>query len=233
MKNKYLKINCLILLSLLFFFSCADTTPVILSVHYSLVYDYASETSEPQKRLSVFVSPDTESTRFSELLIQHMESNMSWSIKNPTIITSGSKEFIGCPNLMPNIDGDFPLGEYKLIYTDVASRSVESKFTLKPIPSFEKNPPTASNYKSIVEKKIAKEFIFDRVALYDENDELIYYGGQKRDLLKLEEIRKNYPDARKMRRYRMRNDNSCGILFAPIDVPEYIDNTAISDAEEE
>lgn len=225
-EKKYLKNFGLILFSLLFLlicFSCADTTPAIISVHSTVVYEYENENEDPVVRLSVFVSPDTEAARLSYLEIKHEETGLMWKVTEPVIIKSGKKEYVGCTNLVPITGEKFPIGKYLLKYTDLASRSAERTFYVKSVASLEKNPLTAANYKDVANKKICKEFIFDRVILYDDNDQLIYYGGQKKEFSKLEEIRKNYVDARSIRRYRLLSDNSCGILLAPSNIPEYVE----------
>lgn len=225
-EKMYLKKIGFFLFSLFFIFicfSCADTTPAIISVHSTLVYEFEKENEDPVLRLSVFVSPDTEAARLSYIEIEHEETGLVWKITEPTIIKSGKKEYAGCTNLAPVTGETFPIGKYLLKYTDLASRSAEKTFYIKSVASIEKTPLTAANYKDVANKKICKEFIFDRVILYDENNQLVYYGGQKKEFSKLEEIRKNYVDARTMRRYRMLSDNSCGILLAPIAIPEYLE----------
>ncbi|NLM00623.1 MAG: hypothetical protein GX220_04110 [Treponema sp.] len=202
--------------------SCSDTTPSIITVHPALIYEYSAINSKPVERLSVFVQPNTEVERFLKMEIENLNTGFTWTIYEPDIIESGTRSFVGSPVLMPYEKQEFPFGEYKLTYTDVASRSVVKKFILKKPASFEKNPIHKLAYKDIDSKKVAKDFIFDRVVLYDENGEIIFYGGQKREFLIIEEVRKYYPEARVMRKYRMVNDNSCGILLAPIYLPEYI-----------
>lgn len=215
------------------FVSCTDTTPIILSVNTTLVYEYQSETDSPTMRLSVFVQPDTEPERFQKIDVINIETGYIWTITDAQVISVGEKNYIGCTTLRPYNSGFFPLGQYNVIYTDIASRSDEMNFELKNPQSFETQSISSFSYSDIEKKQVAKEFIFDRVALYDENEDLIYYGGQKQNLSKVEEIRRYYSNARTMRRYRMVSGNTCGILLAPVPLPEIVGSNSIDYDEEE
>ncbi len=205
----------------LLFSSCADTTPSILSVNAFVVYEYKDTKSKPIERLSVFVQPATEAERFKEMTVESLETGYIWKIQDAQIMSTGKRSFVGNSSLLPYWDEKIPTGDYRVVYTDCASRQAERVFTIREKKSLTDNPISSLNYNDVLSKKQAKDFVFDRVVLYDENNEIIYYGGNKRDFNKIEQIRSKYPDARKMCTARITSDSMYAIVFAPVELPEY------------
>jgi hypothetical protein len=224
MNNKSLFVFFFSIFSLLLF-SCADSTPSILSVNAFIVYEFKDETSKPVERLSVFVQPDTEAERFKEMTVESLQTGYVWKIQDAQIMSSGKKNYVGNSFLLPYWDEHIPTGDYRVVYKDCASRTAERSFTIREKKSLVEAPVSTLNYNDIKNKKTAKDFVFDRVVLYGENKEIVYYGGNKRDFNNVAEIRKIYPDARKMCTARITADSMYALVLAPVELPEWKDNT--------
>lgn len=212
----------------LVFFSCADSTPSLLSVNAYVVYEYKDEKSKPVERLSVFVQPDTEAERFKEMTVESLETGYVWKISEVQVMSSGKRNFVGNSFLLPYWDEHIPSGDYRVVYKDCASRTAEKTFTIREKKSLVEQPLAAANYNDVKSKKAGKDFVFDRVVLYGENNEIVYYGGNRREFNNIAEIRKTYPDARKMCTARITNDSMYAVVFAPVDLPEWKEKKAES-----
>lgn len=180
-KKKYLLLISLLIILIV---SCENSTPSVGSVSYSFVYDYSENTDDPLITMAIFVELFSDPTRIDSIKIISPDENFFWEIDDPqSIKNSNNSVFVGNSNLMSIQNKEFPAGTYKCIYTDVAQRSTEISFA---IPSL--SEPTEVDMK-IYSKK--------RLAIYDKNANLLYYGNTN-GLETNQDIKNRFPEAATM-----------------------------------
>ena len=162
-----------LLVALLLFVSCSTDTDIKVSgVDSFIVFDYESEDSLPLVRLSVFAETSSDVHRVERIKILSRETSYEWTVDEPVIIESESRQWAGTCDFVCPEEIEFPSGFYTLTYTDASDNEIETAFSISyPDDLMGKNA------------KEAAEFLHDdaqeNIALYDENDILIYYGIYK------------------------------------------------------
>lgn len=167
-----LKILCLFaFFSAFSFFSCSDSEADVVSVSSTLVLDFNDNDSNPQVRLAVFFQLANEAQRSEHFVVTHEESGYSWTVSNPGIFSGLNKSYAYSANLSVSEGEDFPSGSYSVVYYDAAGNEDEAKFSV--------------NYdKRILKSKVDtfSEFLSNsnqNIAVYDEDDELLFMGKAK------------------------------------------------------
>ena len=157
----------------LVFMSCSTDTDIKVSgVDSFIIFDYEGEDSLPLVRLSVFAETASDAHRVECIKIMSRETSYEWTVDEPVIIESESKQWAGTYNFVCPEEISFPVGFYTLTYTDSGSNEVEAAFSI--------------SYPHELIGKTAREAnefldgnVLENIVLYDENDILIYYGIYK------------------------------------------------------
>lgn len=163
----------ILFLLLIFIMSCSTDTDIKVSgVDSFVVFDYESEDSLPLMRLSVFAETSSDVHRVERIKILSRETDYEWTVYEPVIIEAESRQWAGTCDFVCPEEIDFPSGFYTLTYTDSGDNEIETAFSI--------------SYPSDLMRKTAREVdafldgdVRENIALYDENDILIYYGVYK------------------------------------------------------
>ncbi len=170
---------------------CADSVPAVADAGATVVFSYQNDGSLPDTRLAVFVQPASDAARVSSMDITHIESGLTWHIRQPVFAGSNNVWRIGSAGLMPPYYGTIPQGLYRLTYTDLAERTVSTQFTVQyPV----EQPKQTGTQAAAGATGIAEE----KIALYtgaDGTGALLYYGQAEPEWKNRAGILQKYPNA--------------------------------------
>ncbi len=157
-----------ILCILLFFcFSCEDSNPTLGTVRHMVLYDYNDNRLVPLEKLAIYVELQADPMRIESLSIESLDTGYVWIIDNPQYVNSNDndndKVWIGSSNILPSRQFLLPRGSYIARYTDVAQRNAEIAFSIDTL-------VTASDIQE-------DEYTRKNIAIYDDNDNLLYFGS--------------------------------------------------------
>lgn len=175
------------------FFSCSDVSGKILYTTATVIFDYETEKSMPKTWFSVFVQTESEAQRGEQLEISTVKSDLTWKINELQFIKNGNKNWVGYSSLLPYENEKIKSGIYKVKYTDSAGNQGESSFLI----SYNEKL-LESNSGDI--KKYVTNNLTENIALYDKNDNLLYYGKRKSTWKLDSSIKRDYNSAVYMRK---------------------------------
>lgn len=188
--RRFLAFLSVILVSLFVFVSCDSSTPKVQNVSSSVVFDYADEESFPDVYLSVFASPDCEISRIESIRFVHEETNLEWKCETlERFDGKGKKSWVGYTHFLPLQGSKFPIGRYNFYISDMAGTEEKSLFFV--------------NYPNNLFESRAKDFPgvlklpnMTKIALYNQEDVVIYYGDMQKEWKKsLNQIKDSYSGA--------------------------------------
>lgn len=112
--------------SILVFFSCSGSVPVINNVYYN----HFDKTDSQTERMAVFIKIENNPENINAITIESKSSGMVWYVDSPEIIQDKKtkKYYCGSSNIVPERGGSFSGGEYSVTYTDRAGRETETQF---------------------------------------------------------------------------------------------------------
>lgn len=195
-----------------FFLSCSDSVLRITSINQTYIIDFFDQTAAPDISLSLFVQTDSEVRKVDQLRVTHVSSNFFWDVKDITLLQGkNNNNWAGYSNFKAVQGSDFPQGRYNLCLTDKAGNQCETSFIIN-VPEELKSPDLKS-----AEEYLKKENVqFTKsIALYDENEILLYLGEESEDLDSTEEYIQNYPSATSVRNVYQLNGATIAIKFPP------------------
>lgn len=161
----------ILFIAICFCVSCTEDKVAIVYAKPNIVLDFA-ETGIPLQRLSVFVQITSNVRRLDYIVVKSGE--YTWTIEEPFIFEYEEKSWAGYMHLEPPSNlGKFPKGKYSFEVVDAIGGKAEGSFSV-----------------SYDDELIDKEFsakIFsarkwkERVAVYSEQSELLYFDAPKED----------------------------------------------------
>lgn len=175
-------------------FSCSENKPQIFNVFPRVVFD--SFAQDEELKLSVFAQITSEPKRIKKITIVHQETGLIWETDQVTTLYSPDKaqQLIGYSAFMPSYIHGFPKGRYSFQVEDMTQNIVSSNFELK----------NATDYSFALQsvEDTQKQYI----AIYDEND-IILYAGNIRDSVGTDsEIKKTYQNAKYYRNIQLKDE---------------------------
>lgn len=154
------------------FFSCANTTPDLLSSRASVIFDYQDEQSPPLVRFAVFAETRSDARRVANIRIVSQTNEYEWFTDNVQLISSSDRQWAGYVNFVCPANELPPAGEYTLFYTDATGESAQSPFYIA-------YPVALAQAKAGDVQLILGQDIIERVAVYDSNGRLMYCDERK------------------------------------------------------
>ena len=171
------------------FASCSQNTPEIDSTDYSIIFDYKDDTSAPEARLSVFASSGSDVRRYQRIKITSLETDWCWDTQVLTQIDGEEGQWVGCTNLLAPENEKLPSGFYELTYYNAD----EKEYTLKIDVKYD-----ADFYDVLLPalpELMAQKRGIEKLAVYDKDHILIYFGDRTNELKTVRNIWNNYRDA--------------------------------------
>lgn len=211
-----------LLISVNLFFSCNQNSPQISTSDFKIVFDYKDETSLPDVHLSLFTLSVTD-PRFLEKMTLDFQGEASsdsktllksgnsyqWKAESLIKIRSGDTYYAGYPYFASPDKVKFPEGPYSATYTAYNGEEVTSNLSL-------------SYDKSLYGKKSGELKNFRDsaayIVLYNENNEIIYYGEKTDSMSDMQGIWNSYNEAKKYREIFISEQNNQMIVFPEVKI---------------
>jgi hypothetical protein len=195
--------------------SCTDSPPRIQNVRFKAVFDYSLPEAPPEYYALLFVQPETES-RAAAVALVHVQSGYIWNITDPVHLRTGGAAWIGSPRLVADF-GAFPQGQYIVRYTDTSEREMEALVNLS-------YPADLAESSEAQARQNIPASSQRQIAVYDETENLLYFGEKKQYWAYWSDIKKEIAEARFYRECFTAPGYSCVIMLPPgnIDSSEVI-----------
>lgn len=168
-------------------FSCSDSVPEISKVSYYIVFDFEEDDKNPEVSLAVFLQLNSEARRASKMIVSKDSSDYSWIVENPEIFSSDDKNYVFAKNLRSDAMSTNLAGSYTVSYADLTDNETEGKFVVAYDKRLvESTPKNALSFAKGAQKNIA---------VYNEKNEVIYFGKPKDSWNTPQKILENYNKA--------------------------------------
>ncbi len=168
-------------------FSCSDSVPEIAKVSYYIVFDFEEAEKKPEVSLSVFLQLESEARRASKIVISKNSNDYLWIVDNPKIFLSDDKNYVFVKNLCASSADDGFEGAYTVFYSDLTDNETEGNF----IVAYDKRLVDSTPENALSFAKGAQK----NIAIYNEKDEMIYFGKPKDNWKEPNKILENFNKA--------------------------------------
>ncbi len=175
------------------FSSCSPVVCDIIDVSATMIFDYESEEGAPKSRLAVFVQTENEAARTQDIIVRSKTSEYKWIIDNPILLNNTSDEWAGYTNLQSRNGEAFESGTYRVEYRTLSGESAETQFSVW-YPK-ELKECDAKDVLSVLES----EKYVEKVAVYNANGDMIFYGKQDDSVKDENAVKIRFPDGEIMR----------------------------------
>ena len=169
--------------------SCSQNTPELSQTDYSVIFDYTGNEALPSARLSIFASSGSDVRRYERIRITSLESGLSWETEDILRLENDDVQWAGCANLVPPENEVLPVGYYEVTYFNADEKectvSMEVRYDagLFDLPLSE-----LSEYMANING-------IEKIAVYDKEHILIYFGERTEDFRTTRDIWNKYRDA--------------------------------------
>ena len=173
----------------LFFISCSQVTPEISVTDYSIIFDYENEESQPSARLSVFAASSSDVRRYEKIRITSVDSGFSWETDKLARMENDEVQWAGCTNLFAPEDEKLPLGRYEITYINADEKECTVSLDVRyDVDIYEVLLSGLSEY-------MAEKRGIEKIAIYDKEHILIYFGNRTEEFKTTRDIWNNYREA--------------------------------------
>ncbi len=179
----------LILPIALFFASCSQSAPEVASTDYSVIFDYNDEKTLPQARLSVFALSASDVRRYQKIKITNFETGYTWETDVIDILEANEQQWAGCTNLKAPENEVLPCGQYELTYYNADEKECTVVLDVQYDLAF------YNVVLSALSDVMTKKNGIEKIAIYDKEHILIYFGERTQELKSTRDIWIKYRDA--------------------------------------
>lgn len=181
---------CSFILSLFVIFeSCTQVTPELRNSNYSVVFEYDAAQEFPDARLSIFVESDSDVRRFERIIVKSLETGYVWDFDDIKKIEIDGIKYAGATNLIAPENEVIPTGAYIITCVNADEKQAELKITV----SYDE--ALYELKENEIEDFIAKKNGNKKVAIYDKDNSIIYYGPRTENLQTTRDIWNYYRNA--------------------------------------
>ncbi|MCQ2591558.1 MAG: hypothetical protein MJ188_02135 [Treponema sp.] len=182
------KILTLILFSVAFL-SCTQVVPEVKSATATIIFEYKSLDSLPTARFSVFVESNSDAHRYETMKVTSNSTNYVWELNEVIKIQNSNRMFAGNTNMIVPEGEKIPFGEYHFVYTNADGEKVETNLNFNYDSAF--YTTKASEIPAFMKTKFGKKYI----AIYDNENKLLFYGERTDNLSDTRKIWNKYKTA--------------------------------------
>jgi len=150
--------------------SCSQNTPELRNTSYSVIFDYADSENLPDARLSVFVESDSDVRRYERMVVKSRESGFIWDFDDIKNIEIDRIQYTGATNLKVPENEVIPSGAYIVTCINADEKEAELQLTVNYEDSFYELKEAE------VEEKMKELNGFRKIAIYDKENVMIYFG---------------------------------------------------------
>ncbi|MCR4579365.1 MAG: hypothetical protein K5681_03360 [Treponema sp.] len=181
--------------------SCSQNLPEIISADYSLVFEYANEEEFPSSRLCIFVNSQSDVRRYSTIKVLSKESGLLWESGDILELQDGESQWAGNVNLVPPEKEIIPSGLYEITFINADEEEAAIECTIK----------YDSSYYECLSADIPEKMKVNgirKIAIYDENGTMLFFGNRNSELSTVRGIWNNYREAKVFQDIWCTKDNS-------------------------
>lgn len=171
------------------FSSCSQNTPEIYTTDYSVIFEYNDEKTTPSARLSVFSSSGSDVRRYQRIKITSLENGYCWDTEAISKLEADDIQWAGCANLVMPDEEKLPVGAYEITYYNADEKEYTFKLDLQyDVEIYELLLSALPDF-------MRKKHGIEKIAVYDKEHILIYYGDRTEEFLTTRDIWNRYSNA--------------------------------------
>ena len=197
----------------LLFFSCSSSLPDVKAVRAVSIFDYTDGDSYPRMRLAVFTEAESDVRRAESIRIASNDTGWEWKADGVEIFASDARQWAGYTNFVSPGSGAIPQGAYTFFFTDALGHDAESSFSVF-------YPASLRRTRAGEAKEKLGTGVSERIAVYDEEDVLIYFDARKSEWKSDDDVWREMENASRMRLCFSNADKSVLCFMPFIDRPE-------------
>ncbi len=154
------------------FVSCSQNTPELYSSEYSVIFDYEDAQTPPSARLAFFSSSGSDVRRYKRITITSMETGYTWDTDVIAKLEADSLQWAGCTNIVAPQGEKLPVGRYEVTYYNADEKKYMVKLDVKyDVEFYDVLLPALEDFMS-------EKAGIERIAIYDKEHILIYFGDR-------------------------------------------------------
>lgn len=188
----------------MFFLSCAQNVPDINSANYKVIFEYESENSFPNSRMSIFVESESDCRRFEKFVATSLENGFKWNLED--LIKFQDKDgnyFCGHTSLVMPEGMYFPEGIYNVEFFDFNGES--DFFEIEVFYDVQIFEIPENSFEDFIKEKNAVQ----NISIFDSKGEMIYFGEKNEELKDARSIYIKYRDAEYFRDVWITQNEMC------------------------
>ena len=189
-KPNLFRIYTLIIAALaVLFISCSQNLPEVTTTDYSVIFDYENAEELPSARLSLFMASESNVRRYQRIKITALETGYIWDTDNIALLENEGTQWAGLTNLVAPENEKLPGGKYEVTYYNADEKectiNLEIKYDIDFYDVLFSGLPEVMKQKRGIEK----------IAIYDKEHILIYFGDRTQELQTVRGIWNVYREA--------------------------------------
>lgn len=187
--NLFFSLFIVISLSVFCFTGCMQVVPEVAETDTSVIFEYSDE-EKPNVRLSVFAHSLSDVRRYDNLELSCEGSDFCWETSDLAIISDGNYDWVGNTNFIVPEGYIIPTGIYEMTFinADGESESINVKI------DYDEKYYSLNQVQA--EEEAKKDGGRKRIAIYNYDKILVYFGQQTENLKTEFNIREVYRDAK-------------------------------------
>lgn len=173
----------------LFAISCSQNTPEMRNVSYSVIYDYEDGETNPDARLSLFIESESDVRRYERIVVKSNNQGYIWDIDDIKKVQLDNIQYAGVTNLKVPENEIIPSGTYVIKCINADEKETELNVTINYDDVFYELK------ESEVAEKMREKNGFKKIAIYDKDNIMIYFGVRTKDMQSNRDIWNFYRNA--------------------------------------
>jgi len=178
---------------LLILAGCSNSLTELKSSSVSVIFDYEEEDKTPTVHLAAFTEPSNNVRRCKSLTLICNENNYKWNTEDVFKFQFNNKYYAGFANFMMPEGEKVQNGKYELYYCEAD----ESEYLYSTI--LEYNNSFYDLKTDEAQKLINQSGFTQKLAVYNANQTLLYFGEYKSEFRNKKNILRNFTDAESIR----------------------------------
>ena len=172
-----------------FFISCSQNTPELSTTDYSIVFDYENEEALPTARLTIFASSASDVRRYEKIKITSLETGFCWEADNLVRLEADEVQWAGYTNLVAPENEQLPTGQYEITYQNADEKECTVTLDIRyDVGLYEVLLSGLADY-------MAGKRGIEKIAVYDKEHILIYFGDRTEEFKTTRDIWNKYREA--------------------------------------
>lgn len=189
-KIKLIIFSIFFLFSLFWGASCSQVSPEVISPEYSVIFEYENAEANPNARMSFFAESLSEIRRYEKIKVYCENGGYIWNFNDIAMISDKTAQRAGNTNLVMPENEIFPSGKYEIAFINSDEKEATISMNVNYDSAFY-NLNSAESEKLMEQKNAVK-----KIAIYDEEKIMIYFGAKTENLNSPRGIRNSFSDGK-------------------------------------